>query len=131
MVYGECRFKAVNDTHGHPAGDQVLRELAERLEASVRATDMAARYGGEEFVLVMTETDMATAQAVTARLCKEIEASPFAGSMIQDGLPVTGSIGVAVTNGDDETSEALLKRADDALYDAKRAGRNQVVAAAG
>jgi two-component system cell cycle response regulator len=124
-------FKAVNDTHGHPAGDQVLRELAGRLEASVRATDMAARYGGEEFVLVMTETDMETAQAVTARVCRDIEASPFAGSMIQNGLTVTGSIGVATTNGHAETSVELLKRADDALYEAKRGGRNQVVVAAG
>ena len=57
-------FKAFNDTHGHPAVDQVLRELAARLEAAVRATNMAARYGGEEFVLVMIETDMETAQAV-------------------------------------------------------------------
>jgi two-component system cell cycle response regulator len=123
-------FKAVNDTHGHPAGDQVLRELAARLEASVRATDMAARFGGEEFVLVMTETDMDTARTVTARLCKDIEASPFAGSIIQNGLTVTGSIGLAVTDGRDEKAEDLIKRADEALYEAKRGGRNQVVAAA-
>ena len=124
-------FKAVNDTHGHPAGDQVLRELAERLEGSVRANDMAARFGGEEFVLVMSETDMETARTVTARLCRDIETTPFAGSMIENGLPVTASIGVAVADGRDETPEGLLGRADEALYEAKRGGRNQVVAAVG
>ena len=107
------------------------RDTAQRLRELSPIVEAIEQRQGWEFVLVMTETNMTTAQAITARLCKEIEASPFAGSMIQDGLPVTGSIGVAVTNGDDETSEALLKRADDALYDAKRAGRNQVVAAAG
>jgi two-component system cell cycle response regulator len=96
----------------------------------VRATDIAARLGGEEFVLVMTETDMNTAQTVTARLCRDIEASPFAGSIIQNGLPITGSIGVAVADNRDETAEDLVKRADEALYEAKRGGRNQVVAAA-
>ncbi len=123
-------FKAVNDTHGHPAGDQVLRELAARLEASVRATDMAARLGGEEFILVMTETDLNTAQVVTARICRDIEVSPFAGSMIQNGLSITASIGVAVTDNREETVEELIKRSDDALYEAKRGGRNQVVTAA-
>ncbi len=123
-------FKAVNDTHGHPAGDQVLRELAARLEASVRATDMAARLGGEEFILVMTETDLNTAQVVTARICRDIEVSPFAGSMIQNGLSITASIGVAVTDNCEETVEELIKRSDDALYEAKRGGRNQVVTAA-
>ena len=123
-------FKAVNDTYGHPAGDQVLRELAVRLEASVRATDMAARLGGEEFILVMTETDMNTGQAVTARICRDIEVSPFAGSIILNGLPITGSIGVPVTDNRDETAEDLVKRADEALYEATRGGRNQVAAAA-
>ena len=124
-------FKMVNDTHGHTTGDQVLRELAERLEGAVRASDMAARYGGEEFVLVMSETDMETARMVTARLCRDIEATPFAGSLVENGLPVTASIGVAVAEGRDETPEELLGRADEALYEAKRNGRNQVVAAVG
>jgi two-component system cell cycle response regulator len=104
--------------------------MAARLEVSVRATDMAARLGGEEFVLVMTETDMNTAQAVTARVCRDIEASPFAGSIIQNGLPITGSIGVAITDNRDESADDLIKRADEALYEAKRGGRNQVVVAA-
>ena len=124
-------FKVVNDTHGHPAGDQVLRELAARLEGSVRADDMAARFGGEEFVLIMSDTDMETARKVTARLCRDIEATPFAGSMIENGLSVTASIGVAVADGRSETPEDLLGRADEALYEAKRGGRNQVVAAVG
>ena len=124
-------FKAVNDTHGHPVGDQVLRELAERMEESVRASDLAARLGGEEFVLVMSDTGMDIARAISTRLRGDIEATPFAVSMIKGGLPVTASIGVAVAGGRDETPDDLLGRADEALYEAKRGGRNQVVAAAG
>lgn len=124
-------FKAVNDTHGHAAGDQVLRELAERLENSIRASDLAARLGGEEFIIVMSDTDMATAQAITARLCRDVEAEPFACTLIEDGLKVTVSIGVAVVDYRDNTPDDLVKRADEALYEAKNSGRNQVIAALG
>ena len=124
-------FKAVNDTHGHAAGDQVLRELAKRLEKSIRASDLAARLGGEEFVIVMSDTDMETAQAITARLCRDVEAEVFAPSLIKGGLPVTVSIGVAVVDYRDNTPEDLVKRADEALYEAKNSGRNQVIAALG
>ncbi len=124
-------FKKVNDTYGHSAGDQVLREMAERLENSIRASDLVARLGGEEFVLVMSDTDMDTARAVTARICREIEAVPFAPSHINGGLRVTASIGVAIVDHRDKTPEDLIKRADEALYEAKNNGRNQVIAAVG
>ena len=124
-------FKSVNDTHGHVAGDQVLRELARRLENSIRASDLAARLGGEEFVVVMSDTNMDTARAITARLCRDIEATPFAASLIEDGLAVTASIGVAVADHRDATPDDLVKRADEALYEAKNNGRNQVIAALG
>ena len=124
-------FKSVNDTHGHVAGDQVLRELARRLENSIRASDLAARLGGEEIVIVMSDTNMDTARAITARLCRDIEATPFAASLIENGLTVTASIGVAVADHRDATPDDLVKRADEALYEAKNNGRNQVIAALG
>ena len=124
-------FKLVNDTHGHVTGDQVLRELAQRLENSIRASDLAARLGGEEFIIVMSDTNMDTARAITARLCRDIEAKPFAASLIEDGLKVTASIGVAVADNRDKTPDDLVKRADEALYEAKNNGRNQVIAALG
>ena len=124
-------FKSVNDTHGHGVGDQVLRELAKRLEHSIRASDLAARLGGEEFVIVMSDTNMDTARVITARLCSDIEAEPFAASLVEDGLKVTASIGVAVAGPADKTPEDLVKRADEALYEAKNNGRNQVIAAVG
>lgn len=124
-------FKSVNDAHGHVVGDQVLRELAKRLEESIRASDLAARLGGEEFVIVMSDSDMDTARAITARLCRDIEAAPFAASLVEGGLKVTASIGVAVADHRDKAPDDLVKRADEALYEAKNNGRNQVIAAVG
>ena len=124
-------FKLVNDTHGHGTGDQVLRELASRLENSIRASDLVARLGGEEFLLVMSDSDLDTARAITARICREMEAEPFATEQVEGGLPVTVSIGVAVIDRRDDTPDDLVKRADEALYEAKNNGRNQVIAAVG
>ena len=109
----------------------MLRDLAKRFDKSIRASDLAARLGGEEFVIVMSDTDMETAQAITARLCRDVEAEVFAPSLIEGGLPVTVSIGVAVVDYRDNTPEDLVKRADEALYEAKNSGRNQVIAALG
>jgi two-component system cell cycle response regulator len=120
-------FKAINDTHGHDAGDDVLRDFALRLKRSIRGIDLACRYGGEEFVIVMPETDMAVAAMVAERLRRRIAAEPFA---IQQGartIPVTVSVGIAALRGPDDTAANLLKRADQALYRAKRDGRNRVV----
>ncbi len=120
-------FKAINDSHGHDAGDDVLRDFALRIKRSIRGIDLACRYGGEEFVIVMPETDMAVAAMVAERLRRRIAADPF---VIQDGtrhIPVTISIGLAGLRGADDTAAALLKRADQALYRAKRDGRNRVV----
>jgi two-component system cell cycle response regulator len=120
-------FKSVNDTSGHDAGDDVLRDFALRIKRSIRGIDLACRYGGEEFVIVMPETDMAVAAMVAERLRRRIAAEPFA---IQQGarhIPVTISIGIAGLRGKDDTAANLLKRADQALYRAKRDGRNRVV----
>src|SRR6201995_5170180 len=121
-------FKSVNDTHGHDIGDEVLREFAKRIGANVRGIDLACRYGGEEFVVVMPETDAGFAYAVAERLRKSIETTPFEISRQPGKLSLTISIGIAASEGPDDTSEALLRRADQALYSAKRNGRNRVVA---
>ena len=121
-------FKQVNDTYGHAAGDDVLRELAARATNTVRSVDLVARLGGEEFVVVMPETGPAIAIAVGERLRLAIANEPFTIRASDERLPITVSIGItsAIAGGDDR--DRLLKRADDALYCAKAEGRNRVVA---
>lgn len=120
-------FKAVNDRHGHDAGDTVLREFALRIRKNVRGIDLACRFGGEEFVVMMPDTDLARAYMVGERLRQCIAGQPFA---LPDGnmLDLTASIGVACLEEAGDAPQALLKRADKALYSAKRDGRNRVVA---
>jgi two-component system, cell cycle response regulator len=121
-------FKPINDTFGHDAGDDVLREFAVRVRKAIRGIDLACRYGGEEFVVVMPDTDMAVASMVAERLRRRIAGEPFPLTQSDQAIEVTISIGIAVLNGADDTAAALLKRADQALYRAKRDGRNRVVA---
>jgi two-component system cell cycle response regulator len=120
-------FKKVNDTHGHPAGDEVLSELAARTTNSVRSVDLVARLGGEEFVVVMPETDLGIATAVAERLRAAVARKPFAVKGDDKKIPVTISIGVTVTGAPDDDPETMLKRADVALYTAKARGRNCVI----
>ncbi len=120
-------FKQINDTYGHDVGDEVLREFAGRISANVRGIDLACRYGGEEFVVVMPDTDMSFAYMVAERLRQSVADAPFATGSAPRPVPVTISIGVAAS-ACGETPEVLLKRADQALYRAKRDGRNRVVA---
>src|SRR5436305_5521188 len=120
-------FKSINANYGHDAGDDVLREFAVRVKKSIRGIDLACRYGGEEFVIVMPETDMAVAALVAERIRRRIAAEPFAIEQGSKALDVTLSIGLAALSGND-TATTLLKRADQALYRAKRDGRNRVVA---
>lgn len=121
-------FKSVNDTHGHDIGDEVLKEFAARIAANVRGIDLACRYGGEEFVVVMPDTDVAFAYSVSERLRHSIETTPFRISRAPNSLNLTISIGIAGLEGPDDSADALLHRADQALYSAKKAGRNRVVA---
>ncbi|HVP86222.1 MAG TPA: PleD family two-component system response regulator [Rhizomicrobium sp.] len=121
-------FKSVNDTYGHDIGDEVLREFAARIGANVRGIDLACRYGGEEFVVVMPDTDISFAYAVAERLRRSVEATAFEISRDPKKLNITISIGIASSEGEKDTAEALLHRADQALYRAKRDGRNRVVA---
>ncbi len=130
MVLDIDYFKSVNDTHGHDAGDDVLREFSLRIRKSIRNIDLACRYGGEEFVLVMPETDMAVATMVAERLRRRIAGEPFSIQQGTGSLPVTISIGIAAIAAPTDTAAAIFKRADEALYRAKRDGRNRVVPAA-
>jgi len=121
-------FKSVNDTHGHDAGDDVLREFSQRLKKSIRGIDLACRYGGEEFVVVMPETDMAVATMVAERLRRRIACEPFPVCRGANAVEITISIGLAARESASDTAANVLKRADQALYRAKRDGRNRVVA---
>jgi two-component system cell cycle response regulator len=120
-------FKQINDTYGHAAGDEVLKEMAGRVGDNLRDFDMVARYGGEEFVVVMPSTPLSAAQAVAERLCKRIGTEGFAIPGQAEPLRVTTSIGVASTSDPQMEAGGLLAQADAALYRAKHAGRNRVV----
>jgi two-component system, cell cycle response regulator len=128
LVLDIDHFKAINDTYGHDAGDDVLREFATRVRKSIRGIDLACRYGGEEFVIVMPETDMVVASMVAERLRRRIATEPFPMRQPSKSIEVTISIGLADLGAPDETVATILKRADQALYRAKRDGRNRVVA---
>ncbi len=120
-------FKSINDNYGHDCGDDVLREFATRVRKSIRGIDLACRMGGEEFVVVMPETDMAVAATVAERLRRRIAAEPFPIEQGKIMIDVTISIGIATLETQDNAAQ-ILKRADQALYRAKRDGRNRVVA---
>lgn len=123
-------FKQVNDVYGHDGGDAVLVEMSRRVRASLRGLDLCCRYGGEEFVVVLPDSDADQAAAVAERLRARITESPFSLGSGRGAVPVTISIGIASLSAEHATPEALLKKADQALYEAKRAGRNRVVASA-
>jgi two-component system cell cycle response regulator len=120
-------FKSVNDTYGHDSGDVVLREFASRIRRNTRGIDLACRLGGEEFVVIMPDTELARAVQVAERLRSCIEAEPFQINQ-STLLRITASVGIATLERREDTSAALFKRADRALYAAKREGRNRVVA---
>lgn len=124
------RFKSVNDTYGHDAGDEVLREFAARIRSTVRGADLACRYGGEEFVVVMPDTGPETAAAVAERLRSIIESEAFELRSAGISLNITASAGISSTVWGAQSADQLLKQADRALYEAKHGGRNRVVAAA-
>jgi diguanylate cyclase (GGDEF)-like protein len=119
-------FKAVNDTHGHPAGDIVLREVARRVGGLVRSVDRVARYGGEEFAMILMQTDRASAMDVARRVCAAIEREPV---LVSENLVLnlTVSAGVGTLPDDGKSGSALVAAADKALYAAKARGRNRAV----
>ncbi|MBI2566172.1 MAG: diguanylate cyclase [Candidatus Schekmanbacteria bacterium] len=123
-------FKQINDEHGHPRGDRVLEDVGSILRASCRAMDIAARLGGEEFAIVLPQTTLAGGIVIAERLRKTVEEHSFLGLGADDPvLAVTVSIGVAVIDPEgDESNARLMARADEALYLAKKSGRNRVCA---
>ena len=122
-------FKVINDRHGHPAGDAVLVEVARRLTAQVRTVDRVMRVGGEEFALLLLQTNLAGALPVAERVTMAMREAPVAaGAGV--ALAVTASVGVAALPEQAGTPTTLVAAADRALYAAKAAGRNRVVAAA-
>ena len=129
-------FKRVNDNWGHAAGDSVLREIAQRIESQVRASDVAARYGGEEFVILLPGTEIASAMLLAERIRTAVASTPIE---LPNGerVTITASIGISDVqpppDADDlkTVGDALIARADVALYAAKSAGRDRVVVEAG
>jgi two-component system, cell cycle response regulator len=129
MILDVDHFKSVNDTHGHDAGDEVLRTLAQRIRRVVRSADLVCRLGGEEFVIVMSDTPLSVAARIAERVRVAVQSSPFKISAPAGLLSVTISIGLAERSAD-ANSDALMRRADKALYDSKASGRNRVTLAA-
>ncbi|MDB5457756.1 MAG: response regulator receiver modulated diguanylate cyclase [Caulobacter sp.] len=123
-------FKKINDGFGHDVGDEVLREFALRLASNVRAIDLPCRYGGEEFTVIMPDTKIEDAHRIADRIRTHVAGSPFRVRHGGELLTVTISVGVSATLGPGDTPEALIKRADEAVYEAKALGRNAVVAKA-
>lgn len=120
-------FKKVNDTYGHDVGDLVLKEFSKRFARNTRGIDLACRLGGEEFMIVMPDTDIARAYQVGERLRACVAADPFPIASDQS-IRVTASVGLATLERNDDSTQTLFKKADQALYAAKRRGRNRVAA---
>jgi two-component system cell cycle response regulator len=126
LMFDIDHFKAVNDTYGHAGGDMVLKEFAQRITRHLRNFDLAARIGGEEFVVVLPEMDFDTVRMVAERLCSVINEEPMAYNADGGKVHVTTSVGFTIAGQTAEPVAAVLKRADVALYRAKRNGRNRV-----
>jgi len=117
-------FKKVNDTYGHPFGDEVIREVANCLRKNMRETDVAGRYGGEEFTLILVDTDLKSARLVAERIRKAIEQVDF--HYLGELVKVTASLGIAHITGNIPDYQTWIKTADLGLYIAKNSGRNQI-----
>lgn len=115
-------FKAVNDTHGHPAGDRLLQMVAERIQAIARAQDTVARFGGDEFAVTVTIRNRQEAERIALRIISSLN-QPYVDEVSQ--LRVSASIGISLTSSGTSTPQALVTQADAALYHAKRAGKNR------
>ncbi len=114
-------FKRVNDAHGHPIGDEVIRRISSALHPFASSADALARFGGDEFIMILRDTDLPQASMVAHRICRQVES--LGG--LPAGVHITASIGVAVSSSTD-SPESLLTKTDNALYDSKRSGRNMV-----
>jgi diguanylate cyclase (GGDEF)-like protein len=118
-------FKAINDTYGHPVGDEVLRHVALQLRDSIRHPDVVGRYGGEEFIILLPNSDNKAAAEQATRLCREIRNTTVHSK--EHELNVTISIGIAQFRIGEDSWHSLLKRADNAMFEAKNRGRDRWV----
>jgi two-component system cell cycle response regulator len=126
MMVDLDKFKAINDRFGHDAGDAVLREFSRRLQENIRGVDLVARFGGEEFFVAMPDVDQAAAAHAAERIRLAVEGTPVVLPGGVGEVNVTVSVGVAIASAADGDAEAIIKRADTALFDAKESGRNRV-----
>jgi two-component system cell cycle response regulator len=124
VMFDLDHFKEVNDTHGHLAGDSVLKTLAFTIKSKIRTEDIFARYGGEEFAIILPEIDKHNAHQFAEKVRRIVEMTEFKFESTR--IPVTISMGVATMDPEDPTAATLIKHADERLYDAKSAGRNCV-----
>ncbi len=122
-------FKQINDTYGHAVGDRVLRELAIRVGSVVRAGETLGRYGGEEFLAILPQATAAQAWTIAERMREAVAGFLFATDMVEGGVPFTLSMGIATFPGNGQSGDEIIEQADQAMYWAKRLGRNQVRAA--
>jgi len=126
LFFDADHFKRVNDTYGHAVGDAVLRQIGQRASKVIRGSDLLGRFGGEEFVILLPETDAKEANDVAERLRIVVAAEAMACSEVEGGINMTLSIGLSTYPTDGNTEQELLSQADEAMYLAKRLGRNQV-----
>jgi two-component system cell cycle response regulator len=126
MMIDLDKFKTINDRFGHDAGDAVLREFSRRLQENIRGVDLVARFGGEEFFVAMPDIDQRAAAAAAERIRSAVEGAPFLLPGESERVCVTVSIGVAIADHTDADAEAIIKRADTALFHSKESGRNRV-----
>jgi diguanylate cyclase (GGDEF)-like protein len=127
VIFDIDRFKVFNDTYGHQAGDEVLKNIAGLVTKSVRAIDIVSRYGGEEFCVIMPDTGFANCLIFIERLRKMIEGHKFTSNIVDDGYSISVSIGGAIYPVDAQTPERLIYCADMALLKAKNDGRNRSI----
>ncbi len=126
MIIDVDNFKDINDTHGHPGGDRVLKGVAYKIRSTLRATDFVARFGGDEFAAILMKTKAPAAADAAQKVCRQVRESKF----FLDGEEVRTSLSIGVAEiATGESAEQLLKRADKALYRVKKAGRNNVMVA--
>ena len=124
VMFDLDHFKEVNDTHGHLAGDAVLKTLAHTIKTRIRTEDIFARYGGEEFAIILPEIDGHNAHQFAEKIRRIVETTEFLFEATK--IPVTISMGVATLDLEEPAAAALVKRSDERLYEAKSAGRNCV-----
>ncbi len=120
-------FKQYNDTHGHPKGNEVLRQMGEIFKNQCREVDVVARYGGEEFAVIMPETSPEKVVETVNIIREKVATFPFVGRETQRGGCLTISVGISSYHGDGQEAHTLIEQADEALYEAKRLGKNRVI----